>query len=59
MVEMRVIMRPRLARRIGERYANELDELPWEVGPVASRRQLDEQQITLGSGLGVGTDGST
>jgi AraC family cel operon transcriptional repressor len=45
LVEMRVILRPRLAKRIGQRYQGQIDGMPWEAGPLASQRQLSQDQL--------------
>ena len=45
MVEMRVMVRRRLARRIRQRYGDELQVMPWDDGPLASIRELEEVHL--------------
>ena len=45
MVEMRVLIRRRLIRRIRQRYASEDVVMPWDLGPLASHRALEESHL--------------
>jgi AraC family cel operon transcriptional repressor len=46
LVEMRILVRPRLADRVAQRYAQQLQSMPWDRSPLASRRQVDDQQLS-------------